>query len=83
MTPSKAVAKARRELNKILMSDYERLSNEGFRIGKLQKFIDKYVNTKGNRRHGYHLECDYIEEELNKILSWDISQLNVKNTNYK
>jgi len=78
MTPCKAVAKARRKLKKILNSDYAYLSNDYFKIGKLQKFIKLYSNTKGNTDIHYHRENSYIEDELNKILTWDKSQLERK-----
>ncbi len=76
MTPRQAVAKARRELKKIVNSEYGYLSNEYFRIGKLQNFININVNTKGHTNISYHKESSYIEKELNDILTWDISQLN-------
>lgn len=75
MTKAQAVAKARRELKKIFNSDYKYLSNEYFKIGKLKKFIELYVNSKGNKSYDYHIDCLYAEKELNDILSWDISQL--------
>ena len=75
MTPSQAVAKARRELKKITNSDYAYLSNEYFIIGKLRNFINNNVNTKGHTNIHYHKESTYIESELNKILTWDKSQL--------
>jgi len=78
MTPSQAVAKARRELKKLHNSGYGYLSNEYFRIGKLRKFIDENVNTKGNTMIGYHRDCHIIERELNEILTWERSQLNRK-----
>lgn len=77
MTRSKAVAKARRELDKILTSDYAHLSNEYFRVGKLQKFIKMNKNGKGQANTDYHRENDWIEKELNGILAWDRSQLNI------
>lgn len=83
MTPSQAVAKARRELKKILNSEYKYLSNEYFRVGKLRKFIDDNVNTKGHTNPSYHRESSYIEKELNDILSWDRSQLNDSKRNYE
>ena len=76
MTQCQAVAKARRELKKILNSDYKYLSNEYFKISKLREFIKDNVNTKGHTKISYHKEFPYIENELNKILSWDISQIN-------
>ena len=45
MTPSQAVAKARRELKKITNSDYAYLSNEYFIIG-IQKGIQTYIIIK-------------------------------------
>ncbi len=75
MTPAKAVAKARRELNKILDSDYTYLSNEHFKIGKLSDFINKHVNTKGHTNIHYHRDSVYIEQELNSILNWDKTRL--------
>ena len=76
MTQGQTVMKAKFELKKILNSNYEYLSNEHFRIRKLRKFIDKYINTKGNTKVEYHQESLYIEKELNDILTWDKSRLN-------
>ena len=67
MTPSQAVAKARRELKKISNSDYSYLSNEYFKIGKLRNFIKNNVNTKGHTNIHYHRESSYIEKEIADI----------------
>ena len=80
MTIAKAVAKARRELKKIINSDYARLSNEDFRKDKLRRFIERYVNTKGHTDIYYHRENGLVEKELNDILTWDRSQLNIYDT---
>lgn len=80
MTIAKAVAKAKRELKKIINSDYARLSNEDFRKDKLRRFIERYVNTKGHAGIYYHRENGLVERELNDILTWDRSQLNTCDT---
>lgn len=75
MTPSQAVAKARRELKKLQNAEYGYLSNEYFRKGKLVKFIEENVNEKGKTDIYYHRDSEYIEKKLNDILTWDRSQL--------
>lgn len=78
MTIAQAVAKARRELKKLLAQAEEStayMSKERFIIPKLRDFIDKHKNQKGNSNWSYHRESSCVTEELDKILTWDFDRL--------